>query len=316
MYEPLNQNKFEFIGYNNNEEENLDKNFYNNLNENSFLLNKKLNDKYDDDSLSENETQNMTIKKKQDQNFNSNNFQDNIVILIDNEKDEIEFENKNKNIKIKCKIENNHINKKKLPGRKKLNTKNTKTHDKYSNFNIHQKIKNNFHKFSISFLNRLIINKYGYQFRKFRKIHYKIIKYEKIINNNKKNFLKQTLKEILKNEVTSKFRNISKNQNEKNLYCLSNDFDDDDIINKFLNFSLEEIYKNYYLQKKNTKIFNLSLNEEDEIIFFDDFIEELKKKNEKKYIEKVEKYAKEEFVDYYKKKEEKKKLFIVNKCNK
>ena len=55
----LNLNAFEF-----NEKENLEKNFYNNGNENSFLLNNKFIDKDDFDSLCEFETQNMAKKKK------------------------------------------------------------------------------------------------------------------------------------------------------------------------------------------------------------------------------------------------------------
>ena len=189
--------------------------------------------------------------------------------------------------------------------------------------NMSLKLKNKFHDFIISYLNNQIKKNYGYQKRLFRKINYEIIK-----KQNYEDFFKQSLKSFLKFDISSKNKNHSKNQNGKTLKFLSKNINNKNIIN-LLDNSLAYFYKNYFLKKKvdeNNEKLKIENNEEivieikknkekNQIVYFDDFIEQLRKKNENEdYIEKLKKIANEDFIHYYNKIENQ--IFYIQKIKK
>ena len=179
-------------------------------------------------------------------------------------------------------------------------------------------IKNKNHDFIIDYFNNKIIEEYGYQKMKFRKI-----KYEKIISLKNEDFFKLSLKSFLKFDITPKCKNHSENENEIKLEFLSKNKRNKNIINLLEN-SLAYFYKNYFLNKKefeineNEKLIlknNENKEKKNKIVYFDDFIEQLRKKNENEiYIEKIKKIAKEDFINYYYKIENK--IFYIQKIKK
>ena len=194
---------------------------------------------------------------------------------------------------------------------------------------IRIRIKNKFHKFSINYLNYLIRkeNK-NKQKRKFRKIEYK-----KFFGGNKKQnkeFLQKKFKDFIKeNKITPKFKNVKPELNKEHLknYDLNNNLCNNNLnesnVSNFLNMDMGSIFNNYFLNKKNEKDFlNQKRKKRDKIIFFDDFIEELRdKKEDDNYIENVKEIAKN-YVSFYnnvKEKDEsisskKRNLFYTYQC--
>ena len=207
--------------------------------------------------------------------------------------------NKINNI-IKIENDNEFINKKKR-GRKKLNDNNLKNnfHSKDEIGNICSKIKNNFHNYIIEFFNNKIREKNnGKQIVKFRKIKYDITNIRNKTAN--KNLLKLPIKNILKNDISTKYKNCSENQNYQTLIKIYPMFSD------YLEMSYEDFYKTHFLYNKHEE------NNKHKHSFIN-FLEKSKNKNEVHYHNKLIEIS-YKYIDYYNKKMEKKnKKFLKDK---
>ena len=161
------------------------------------------------------------------------------------------------------------INKK---GRKKDNEQiiGKKIHDKTESGNIRSKIKNNFHKFIVEFLNAKIreYNK-GIQIMKFRKINYKTTN----IRNKKynKELVESKIKELFKYEISLRYKNKSKNQNLKTLNSIYSTE-----LKKFLDMTYEEFFNKIFLNDEH------KIGLSNRVIFFSDFIKNEREKALKK----------------------------------
>ena len=177
--------------------------------------------------------------------------------------------------------ESNYINKKK------------KIHDKFEPFNIRSKIKNNFFKFLISFLNDKIRKIFGYQIIKFRKLNYNFIN----IRNIKENYLllNKKIKDILGLDI------ITLNKIYPHL-------------SEYLDLKFEDFYKQYFLKKyssndkksKTKDFYNFINSEKEKCLKQIDLNEcnsiekEEKLKEINLYFNKIKKIG-EEYIDFYKK---------------
>ena len=196
---------------------------------------------------------------------------------------------------------------------KKKEKKNIKNNNhkgrKYDDDNIRSKIKNNFLRFLFNYLNETIKEEFGHQKLIFRKPEYSDLRNKK---ENKEFFQKKFFEFILENDISSKFKTKDPELNKKHLKKF--DLNDNSKVSNFLNLTMESIYNNFFLNQKHEK--------NKKIIFFDDFIEELEViKEDKNYIERIKKIAKENFISYYKNYNEEnekniKKKFNVVKYNK
>ena len=238
---------------------------------------------------------NQILNNNNNENNNSNNTEnkENPVELKCDKKNNSFISEENKIEPNFNTIQNNqnldlkNNNKKKLIKRIKKNSRRRNDDDE-----IRARIKNKFHKFFFNYLNYLIRkennNKQKFKFRK--------IEYKKYFGGNKKQnkeFLQKKFKDFIKeNKITPKFKNVKPELNKEHL-------------------------KNYDLNN------NLCNNKKrDKIIFFDDFIEELRdKKEDDNYIENVKEIAKN-YVSFYnnvKEKDEsisskKRNLFYTYQC--
>jgi hypothetical protein len=218
-------------------------------------------------------------------NMNSISFKSN---KISNEINNEEILNKKNEINLDEKIsKESHIksqiklsNKK---GRKKSTITNQKNiHDKTEKGNIRSKIKNKFHKFIIEFFNEKIkkINN-GRQKVKFRTIDYKITN----IRNKKanKDLLNIKLKDFFQYNISIKYTDISKQQNQKTLNKMNSD------LSEYFEMTYEYFYTNYFLKKIHSEFSK-------KITFFDDFIKQEKEKE----INKInELYSNDTIKNYY-----------------
>jgi len=193
-----------------------------------------------------------------------------------------------------------YLTKKKKPSN---NIKKNNSKRKYDDDNIRSKIKNNFLRFVINFLNENIKEEYGHQKLLFRKPEYTDLRNKK---ENKEFLQKKLFEFISENDISQKYKTKDPEQNKKHLKKFI--LNDNSIVSNFLNMTMEFIYNNYFLNKKHEKY--------KKILFFDDFIEELEKKeDDKNYIEKVKKIAKENYVSYYKNYNEENENFTKIKFN-
>jgi hypothetical protein len=179
--------------------------------------------------------------------------------------------------------------KKILPKTQKKNSNNNlikkekrKKHDKTENGNIREKIKTNYHKFIIDFLNEKIREKFrGKQIAKFRKISPKKNSKNKIFN---KNLLLISIKDFVKNKISKKFQYKPEDQNIKTLEKIN------PLLDNYLEMSYEDFYTNYFL-KENTNTNNNNLNSTNntnkkskkskkskKIDYFNDFLNKIKLK--------------------------------------
>jgi len=320
--------------------ENLEKNsneIDSNNNENHFSSNddnikkelKCINNTNISTSLTENlnqnnQEQNLLNDDENSKNNINNNYINNdnndIVIEINNNNSvNNEFHNKDdfigKKTKRKPKNQNNIIN-------YTNNNNNNLNIKKIRTDNIDRQIRNNSHEFIINFLNNKIKENFGYQIKKFRKIEYKIINKQ---NNN--TFFNQKLKTFIENDISSKFQRKFNEQNKENLeYILEKEKKNGnnyfkDLIEKTVGY----FYKNYFIKDyfDINKDIKKEINNEIEILCFEDFIKKLREKNEDEfYIKKVEEIAekilKENFdndgnyIEIHKNKKNKK-LFCIEK---
>ena len=173
----------------------------------------------------------------------------------------------------------NFFSKEFLTKKKKPSIKNRK----YDYDNIRSKIKNNFIRFVFNYLNETIKEKFGHQKLLFRKPEYSDLRNKK---KNKEFLQKKLFEFILENDISSKFKTKDPELNKKHLKKF--DLNDNSKVSNFLNLTMESIYNNFFLNQKHKKN-------------FDDFIKKLENEEEdKNYIERIKKIAKENFISYYK----------------
>ena len=146
------------------------------------------------------------------------------------------------------------IKKEKIKKKGRRNSKETflfkSKHDKNSSDNIRKKIKRQFIKSIIKYINQLYI-KYLLQKNKESKILiYKIIpdfcNAPKKEDNNK--YLSMTLRELFSSDLGNKFKNINKDYNKNNIEKLYKKNKPEEII-KFLNKTIKEAYEIYINNK-------------------------------------------------------------------
>ncbi len=284
----------------------------NKTNENPNQNNQILNNNNDYNNSNNTENKENLVELKCDKKNNS--------FISEENKIEPNFNTNQNNLNLDLK----NINKKKLIKRIKKNDRRREKPDL-----IRVRIKNKFHKFSFNYLNYLIRKENdNIQKRRFRKIEYK-----KIFGGNKiqnKEFLQKKFKDIIEeNNITPKYKNKKPELNKKHLknYDLNDNLCNNNLnesnVSNFLNMKMEIIFNDYFLNKKRKKdILNEKIKKKNEILFFDDFIEELiEKKEDENYIEKVKEVAKN-YVSFYnnvKEKDEsisskKRNLFYTHQC--
>jgi len=191
----------------------------------------------------------------------------------------------------KVPVANNPNPKNSKPGRKKNTSKeNYQEHNKFTPDNCRIKIKSHFHNFIINFFNMLIKKKFRKQIYKFRKLPYSLIK------DGSKKFNKSLLiikiKDLLIEQISNKYKNVNKfqNQNTLNKSKLEEDY------NNLLNMKYMDFYKEIYLADNDKdlweiyKINKLSIKGEFHQIF--------NKKN-KEYEDIIRKVANKEFIEYF-----------------
>ena len=252
-------------------------------------IDEKLNAKnfYDDEDKSNQSTAFNSSNPNDSSNQNNKNLKENNYENNNNNKNKRKkLKNKKTNISIENDLNNNDISND-FPNNQNENLVNNKKIKRKDN--IRSIIKNNFLIFVFVYVNYIIKEEYKYQKVLFRKPEYK-----EISGGNKKEnkefFQKKLYEVLLENDISPKYSTKDPEQNKKNLKRF--DLNDNSKVSNFLNLTMESIYNNYFLNKKE-KI--------NEILFFDDFIEQLKNKNEdERYIEEIKKIAKEDFISYYK----------------
>jgi adenylate kinase family enzyme len=139
---------------------------------------------------------------------------------------------------------------KKGKGRKKKNSNEFCLKSKDSNENIYKKIKSHFLKFLISLLNFLIFDSFGYQKFIFRKLNNSLSKNNIQFN---KILFEKTLREILIENISSKFKHIREDENKNVLIELEEYPKFKDIFS----FKIKYFYC-FYITKKYPKYKNIN----------------------------------------------------------
>ena len=189
-------------------------------------------------------------------------------------------------------INNNQFTKNDEKGSSKTNI-----HSKDEIGNMCSKIKNNYHNYLIEFFNHKIREKNnGKQIVKFRKIKYDITNIRNKTAN--KNLLKLPIKEILKSNISTKYKNSSADQNYQTLNKIYPFF------SEYLDMSYEDFYTIHYLNNKEEENNNHKHS-------FKNFIEKSQRKNETQYFNKLIEIS-YKYIDYYNKKIEKKNKKFLN----
>ena len=311
----------------------------------------KVNEFYDGEKDDLNLSTNLNSKNSNLNKTNENPNQNNQILNNNNNENNNSnnTENKENPVELKCDKKNNSFiseenkiepnpntiqnnqNSDSKNNNKKKSTKRIKKNSRRRNDDdeIRARIKNKFHKFSINYSNYLIRKENNNKQKfKLRKIEYK--KYSGGNKKQNKEFLQKKFKDFIKeNKITPKFKNVKPELNKEHLknYDLNNNLCNNNLnesnVSNFLNMDMGSIFNNYFLNKKNEKDFlNQKRKKRDKIIFFDDFIEELRdKKEDDNYIENVKKVAKN-YVSFYnnvKEKDEsisskKRNLFYTYQC--
>ena len=142
------------------------------------------------------------------------------------------------------------IKKEKIKKKGRRNSKETflfeSKHDKNSSDNIRKKIKRQFIKSIIKYINQLYIKYLLQKNKKSKILIYKIIpdfcNASKKEDNNK--YLSMTLRELFSSDLGNKFKNINKDYNKNNIEKLYKKNKPEEII-KFLNKTIKEAYEIY-----------------------------------------------------------------------
>ena len=115
-------------------------------------------------------------------------------------------------------------------------------HSKYSHDNILRKIKVWFQRFLIHFSNQLILNIYGMQKFKIRKLNGMIT--QNVTLSFNRELINKTIAEILSNNTSVKYNSVLHEQNKKNIFKLSSK----PIFNQFFKMSYKEVYQKLFIE--------------------------------------------------------------------
>jgi len=162
-------------------------------------------------------------------------------------------------------------------------------HSKENDDNIRRKIKCHFHNFIINYFNYLIkINKKG-------NLRFKKIKYSYALNDSIKfnqDLLQKKISEFFKLDISIKYKNYQKNENELVYEKLIKRFDNE--ILKLFDLTYIQFYQQYYLNES----FNLNNSKINN--FYDLYKkEQIKESNENKYSDLLKLIAEQRFINYY-----------------
>ena len=155
--------------------------------------------------------------------------------------------------------------------------------------NIRRKIKCHFHNFIINYFNYLIKkNKKG-------NLRFKKIKYSYALNDSIKfnqDLLQKKISEFFKLDISIKYKNYQKNENELVYEKLIKRFDNE--ILKLFDLTYIQFYQQYYLNES----FNLNNSKINN--FYDLYKkEQIKESNENKYSDLLKLIAEQRFINYY-----------------
>jgi len=182
-------------------------------------------------------------------------------------------------------------------GRKPQNKEITKEyrtnilHSKENDDNIRRKIKCHFHNFIINYFNHLI------KIKKKGNLRFKKIKYSYSLNDSIKfnqDLLQKKISEFFKLDISIKYKNYQKNENELVYEKLIKRFDND--VLKLFDLTYIQFYQNYYLNE------SLNLNNSKISNFYDLYKNEQKKElneNKSKYSDLLKLIAEQRFINYY-----------------
>ena len=188
-------------------------------------------------------------------------------------------------------LDNQISNKKYERGRKKGNDDSSeRKHNKFSADNIIKKIKTQLFNNLIKFVNGIIFSRTNEGIKKcIKKVKYKeyadSLKKDKNIND-----LHMSIKDILSYDISKKYSSLEKEKdyNKKKLESISKEYNNDKIINFVFNMKFVE-WINIFLSKKKVKDFGVL--DEEECKEFEEYLpevnnllEEIKQKNDEKYL--------------------------------
>ena len=144
-----------------------------------------------------------------------------------------------------------------------------KSHTKYDQDNIIRKVQVDFYKFLVSFINDILKN-LGIP-EKFLKIKYNNIKNVK--KQNVENFKLQKIGDILRKNISTKYKKQYKNNKDKN-NRLFLEVTKNDIIKNILSETSINIFRNYYYKnKRDLKEYNIDIKLSNNIKTFENLLE-------------------------------------------
>lgn len=197
---------------------------------------------------------------------------------------------------------------KKKVGRKKkrdnqIKGKEEKYHSKYDYDNIIRKIQVHFQNFLVSFINEVLMH-FGFIKRKFLNLDYNIKK-----DIKKENFEKlksQEIGEILRQNITTKYKKQCKIDKEKNNKLYLEVINYNDNIKKILSESYLHVFRNiYHKNKRDLNDYGLNLILSNKVKTYQDLLDNVNNEDEDiNYIEKINDIVKEYYLP--------KKIFIHN----
>jgi len=236
----------------------------------------------------------FTYKKQNNENsndLNNNNQFNNQVNLVDKDNNLIIYEKRGRKKKSKNESKNSKI----ILKEHKINN----LHSKENDDNIRRKIKCHFHNFIISYFNNLIKEK------KKGNLKFKKIKYSYALNDTmkfNKTLLFSKISDFFKLEISSKYKNYQKNENELVYEKLIKRFDNE--VRQLFDLTYMEFYEKYYLNEafNNSKLKN----------FYSLFKNERNKESDEnkiRYSNLLKLIAEQRFINYYLPN----RIFIVNK---
>jgi hypothetical protein len=229
-------------------------------------------------------TADITNKEQNIENsndLNNNNQFNNQVNLVDKDNNLIIYEKRGRKKKSKNESKNSKI----ILKEHKINN----LHSKENDDNIRRKIKCHFHNFIISYFNNLIKEK------KKGNLKFKKIKYSYALNDTmkfNKTLLFSKISDFFKLEISSKYKNYQKNENELVYEKLIKRFDNE--VRQLFDLTYMEFYEKYYLNEafNNSKLKN----------FYSLFKNERNKESDEnkiRYSNLLKLIAEQRFINYY-----------------
>jgi hypothetical protein len=226
----------------------------NNLINNTKIYEDNINDNLDTDwkisIKQENNNQNANNNKNKAYKVTKTSF----VIIGQKKSDDLKIVNLGSD-----KINNDNNKEIKKRGRKRERENNNneaiKQHDKFSDDNLRKKCKNIVLKYALQFINRKIKEKYknsiGHgKFRKELKVIEQKNKIKSTVNIDK-SFLEKNLKDIFSDNITARFKNLSKTHNKVIIESLIDEEDEEKRIyfNKLFNIKFFDCLK-YFIENE------------------------------------------------------------------